>query len=192
MQGMPEGKSVASASRTVTTTDFDRHPHMESLNPMKPIIILPPNVMSDDNIKLLRDNDLCVVVAENPDKVRFLDPIPVSSSRTQIEHAAIQLSRRLLNGQADNATINANRGYFAAMYFDLLQKGSPLQELFESEGHYAGFVAWRDWWHREIADPADQKELGQETLLGNLDIFTEIALYSAFTDFLVKHERRGA
>lgn len=43
---------------------------------MKPIIILPPNTMTDENIQLLRDNDLCVVVAEDPAAVKFIDPLP--------------------------------------------------------------------------------------------------------------------
>jgi hypothetical protein len=56
---------------------------------MKPMIILPPGVMDDENIKLLRENDICVVVAEDPAKVRFVDPIPAASNRAQMEQAAI-------------------------------------------------------------------------------------------------------
>lgn len=92
---------------------------------MKPIIILPPNVMSEENIKLLRDNDLCVVVAEDPAKVKFIDPIPAITSRTQMENAAIQLSRLLLNGGWSGASL-LGKSDFASLYVELLVKGSPL------------------------------------------------------------------
>lgn len=62
---------------------------------MKPMIILPPDTMSEDNIKLLRENDICVVTATNPGQVKFVDPIPAASSQTQMERSAIRLSRIL-------------------------------------------------------------------------------------------------
>jgi hypothetical protein len=43
---------------------------------MKPIMILPPEVMSPEDIKLLNENGLCVVIVKEPAKVRFVDPIP--------------------------------------------------------------------------------------------------------------------
>ena len=49
---------------------------------MKPMIILPPDVMDKENIDLLRENGICVVVAKDPAKVRFVDPIPAVASRT--------------------------------------------------------------------------------------------------------------
>jgi len=90
---------------------------------MKPIIILPPDTVSDPDIQLLRDNDLCVVVAKEPGAVKFLDPLPVASSRDQIENAAIQLSRRLLRGD-----ILANyRGELCSLFARILVEGTPLQ-----------------------------------------------------------------
>lgn len=56
---------------------------------MKPIIILPPGSLSDSNIQLLRDNELCVVVAKDPAAVKFVDPIPAISSRTRIKGTAL-------------------------------------------------------------------------------------------------------
>lgn len=95
---------------------------------MKPILILPPKLMSEEHIKLLRDNDLCVVVAEDPAKVRFLDPIPAQSQRGKIEQAAIALSKIVLNRQwgaytADNTIGSATA---ARIFFDLLCKGTDL------------------------------------------------------------------
>lgn len=79
--------------------------------------------MSADDIALLRANDLCVVVSTSPAEVKFVDPLPAQSSRTQMEHAAIQLSRKLLTGQCwDEGTTRT----FAKMYVDILVKGTPL------------------------------------------------------------------
>lgn len=95
---------------------------------MKPIIILPPDTMSADDIKLLRENDLCVVVSNDPAKVKFVDPIPAASSRNEIENAAISLSRVLLNAQWGSYTTDdrISRATIARIYCDLLTKGTPL------------------------------------------------------------------
>lgn len=102
---------------------------------MKPIIILPPKAMSDENIKLLRENEICVVVAEDPAAVKFIDPIPSMSSRTQVESAAIGLSRILLNGQwGDYSSLNQiGRETFSRIYVDLLIKGSPLDKNHQTQ-----------------------------------------------------------
>ena len=95
---------------------------------MKPMIIIPAKAMSDANIKLLRDNGICVVVANKPEAVRFLDPIPASSSRTQIENAAIKLSRILLNrqwGHVNNSTLIGHTE-FTRLYVDALLEGTSL------------------------------------------------------------------
>lgn len=89
---------------------------------MKPIIILPPETMSDKDVNVLRENGLCVVVATDPAKVKFVDPIPSVSSRTQMEDAAIRLSRRLLRGDL----FANNRRDFADLYVDCLIKGTSL------------------------------------------------------------------
>lgn len=91
---------------------------------MKPIIILCPDAMSEENIKLLRENDLCVVVAKNPAAVKFVDPIPAASSRTSIENAAIKLSRKILTPGFWNSI--GTRENMAAAYIDILVKGTPL------------------------------------------------------------------
>lgn len=89
------------------------------------MIVLPPDTMSPEHIKLLRDNGICVVVAKNPMSVRFVDPIPCQSSRTQIEDAAIKLSRKALNGQIYNGD---GTKVFAEHYVKLLISGTPLDE----------------------------------------------------------------
>lgn len=95
---------------------------------MKPIIILPPDVMAEDDIQLLRDNGLCVVVSTDPAKVRFVDPIPAVSSRTEMENAAIALSRKVLSPGwlAGDKPYTVTRGTIASMYLDLLTKGTTL------------------------------------------------------------------
>ena len=89
---------------------------------MKPIMILPPNVVSDDDIKKLNDNGLCTIVATDPAAVRFLDPIPAAQSRTKIEEAAIQLSRKLLARQS----LAFEKKDIVDLYVQLLVDGTPL------------------------------------------------------------------
>jgi hypothetical protein len=91
---------------------------------MNPIIILPPKAMSGTDIELLRKNGLCVVVAENPATVKFVDPIPAASSRTQIEDAAIKLSRKILS--PGFWTNDGTRDSIARTYMDILIKGTAL------------------------------------------------------------------
>lgn len=93
---------------------------------MKPIIILPPDAMSEEHIKLLRENELCVVVAKNPAVVKFVDPLPVITQRTKVEAAAIALSRKVLN--PGFWTSNDTRQLMAQTYVDILINGTPLQK----------------------------------------------------------------
>jgi len=92
---------------------------------MKPMIILPPGVMDKENIELLRENGICVVVTKDPAKVRFVDPIPAVSSRTQVEQAAILLSRKLLS-EWPWAEQQLGRNFIARLYCEILTKGTPL------------------------------------------------------------------
>ena len=89
---------------------------------MKPILILPPHAVSDDDIKKLNDNGLCTVVAKDPGAVKFLDPIPSTAQRGKIEQAAIELSRRILSNQANYA----NRTDILTTYVSILVAGTPL------------------------------------------------------------------
>lgn len=93
------------------------------------MIIVPPKTMSDNNIKMLRDNGICVVVSKDPNALKFVDPIPAISNRTEIENAAIQLTRRLFAGDlfADN------RRDFAKLYMDCLIKGTPLDPAIQMQ-----------------------------------------------------------
>jgi len=90
---------------------------------MKPMIIIPPETMSPEDIGLLRENGICVVVSANPAAVKFVDPIPAMSSRTTIEDAAIKLSRKLLAGELVGGDYRKN---IATLYVDILSKGTPL------------------------------------------------------------------
>lgn len=107
---------------------------------MKPMMIIPPGLMSDENIKLLRENEICVVVAKDPAKVKFVDPIPAAGQRTQMQDAAIKLSRIVLSGRWGEWTTASylGKGDAARIYVDMLVHGTELdpngtaQEIEES------------------------------------------------------------
>jgi hypothetical protein len=92
---------------------------------MQPILIVPPDTISDEDIKKLNDNGICTVVSKQPDAVKFLDPIPSISTRTEIEDAAIQLSRKLMSKSWWNAQAT-NRDEIVRTYVDVLVKGTRL------------------------------------------------------------------
>lgn len=96
---------------------------------MQPMIILPLEMMSERDIQALRDNGICVVEAKDPSKIKFVDPIPAVSSRTQVENAAIQLSRCVLSGLGRCSISNdgsMNRISILRQYIDFLIVGTPL------------------------------------------------------------------
>jgi len=100
----------------------------ETVLPVKPIIIVPTKTLSAENLKLLRDNDLCVIECKDPAKVKFLDPIPSAVQRTKVEDAAIKLSRILLNetwGYYSNAN-SLSKADCCRIYVDMLIKGTAL------------------------------------------------------------------
>ena len=96
---------------------------------MKPIIILPPDTMEPAEIQALRDNGLCVVVAKDPARVKFLDPIPSMAGRGKVEQAAIQFSRKILDRNfwiSNGNWTNRNRSDVVTTFIDVLVKGTPL------------------------------------------------------------------
>lgn len=94
---------------------------------MKPVMILPPGAMSAEDIALLNANDLCVVVADDPAAVRFLDPLPAQSSRNDVENAAIRLTRCLLTGEGFRTdTTVYDRSVIASKFALLLMESVPL------------------------------------------------------------------
>lgn len=91
---------------------------------MKPILVILKGDMSAEDIKRLNENGICTVEAENPALVRFLDPIPSAAERTQVEDAAIRLSKKVLapgTWQSETTRDNVCR-----MYVDLLIRGTRL------------------------------------------------------------------
>lgn len=91
---------------------------------MKPLVILPKGTMSAKDKEKLTKNGICVVEAETPSLVKFVDSVPEIASRTQIEQAAIQLSRKILQRSTWNNDNTSKE--MAAMYVELLIKGTPL------------------------------------------------------------------
>jgi hypothetical protein len=90
---------------------------------MKPIIIIPPNFMSQSDIEQLDKNGICVVIAKDPKRVKFVDPIPAIASRTEIESAALELSKRLLSirwWQESNQGHSVTREEISRFYVKIL------------------------------------------------------------------------
>lgn len=100
---------------------------MDNVQRIHPVIILPPDEMKPEDIERLRANGFCVVECTHPEKVKFLDPIPAVADRTQIENAAIQLSRRIMS--KNYWTNEDTRRTVTATFFDILIKGTPLDPL---------------------------------------------------------------
>lgn len=73
---------------------------------MKPILVIPPETIDAEGVKELRDNGVCVVVALDPAKVKFLDSIPCAMARTNAEQAAIELSRKVLDPREYTHTLS--------------------------------------------------------------------------------------
>jgi hypothetical protein len=91
------------------------------------MIIIPPGQMAQSEIKLLRDNDICVVIAKNPEKLKFVDPIPAISQRGEIETAAIKFTRLMLNPSMwNNSEASWNKQDMAKMFTTYLINGTPL------------------------------------------------------------------
>jgi hypothetical protein len=78
-------------------------------------------------LQRLRDNGLCVVEAKEPALVKFLDPIPAVASRTIVENAAIELSRKVMS--KSYWTSDHTRNEIATAYVDLLIRGTPLDPM---------------------------------------------------------------
>lgn len=95
---------------------------------MKPMMIIPPDTMSVEDIALLRENGICVVVSKHPEKLKFVDPLPAMENRTQIQTAAIRLSRMVINGSWKNqwnADTISQQG-FCYLFVKLLAEGTEL------------------------------------------------------------------
>lgn len=88
---------------------------------MQPMIVLPTGQMSEADMQRLRENGICVVEADDPAQLNFLDPIPAASSRSELEAAALKLSRRLLH------TTGCWTGReICHLFTQLLTEGTPL------------------------------------------------------------------
>ena len=89
------------------------------------MMIVPPGTFSQGDLQLLLDNGICIVETADPAAVRFVDPLPVVSSRSEMEVAAIALSRKLLT-KGHCPWDENTRGNVARMFADLLIKGTSL------------------------------------------------------------------
>lgn len=110
---------------TEVNTELQAFPFHIKGGKMKPTIVIPPDLLDADSIAELRASGFAVVVAADPNKVRFLDPIPTVSSRTEIESSCIQFTRKILNAEY-NKTLS--RDDLRSIYLECLMRGSPLDE----------------------------------------------------------------
>lgn len=113
---------------------------------MKPIMVLEKGMMTAEDIALLRENGLCVVESPKPEALRFIDPIPSTAQRGKIEHAAIELSRTVLDRNFwidGNQWVSKSRRDVLNTFVEFLTKGTALdpdgtpdemyERVFESE-----------------------------------------------------------
>jgi len=90
----------------------------------KPTIVLPPNEMCSDHIKMLRDNGFVVVTAKHPESVRFLPP--PENDYTAQERACIRLSRLLFSNRMKH--VNWGQKEITQAFVELLVEGTPLDQ----------------------------------------------------------------
>jgi hypothetical protein len=83
---------------------------------MQPILVLPPDEMSPEDMQRLRDNGICVVEAKHPGELRFIDPPPVGN-HDQVTEASLNLTRFVVNNYQSGGSYNAKdlAGYWAHM-----------------------------------------------------------------------------
>jgi hypothetical protein len=86
---------------------------------IKPVMVLPKGQMSQEDIAELRANQFCVVEAEDPSTLRFLEPPP--EGYDAMDRAAIQLMRRLVTCGNKNDTFY--RGDISRLLAELLMGG---------------------------------------------------------------------
>lgn len=91
---------------------------------MKPVIILPKDQMSKEDIAELRANDICVVEADNPEEVRFAEPPPGDYGPQ--EQAAIQLFRYVAS---QGSNVNFGKQRLVELYVNFLLKGSHMEPI---------------------------------------------------------------
>lgn len=88
--------------------------HCSTADRMKPVVVLQTETMSKDDIQVLRDNGICVVECDEPNQVRFMEPLPTGYDRC--EWAAVQLFRKLMS----QTGWQVGRREFATIYADIL------------------------------------------------------------------------
>lgn len=137
---------------------------------MKPMMIIPPETMSDVDIELLRANGICVVVAKDPSSMKFVDPIPSMAGRSKMEQAAIELSRRLLDRSQWNAYSGGGtleRSAITRLFIDLLTKGTsldpdPIEEQQQRAFNEAKLQESRRLGQQEARDEAKERKAQRE------------------------------
>jgi hypothetical protein len=103
-------------------------PIMPNDGRMKPMLIVLEGTMKPEDIQRLNDNGVCTVESKDPAAVRLIDALPSISSRTKIEDAAIELSRKLLRADFWNNPDTSKT--IAKAYCDILLHGTRLDAAY--------------------------------------------------------------
>lgn len=90
---------------------------------MKPILILPPEQMTPEDIERLRENQICVVEAKDPSLIRFCETPPAANYDRVIE-ASVNLTRYVSKNQAFNFTGRELMSWWAVQ----LMAAHPIRE----------------------------------------------------------------
>lgn len=89
---------------------------------MKPVIIITPDNLGEEDIKQLRDNGVCVVIAKDPSGLKYYDYTPKKIG--SMDQAAIDCFRTLLNAGKGWEHLQSN---FGAMFAQRLIKGTDME-----------------------------------------------------------------
>lgn len=84
---------------------------------MKPMMIVGPDVLAAEEIRKLEENGICAVVAKDPAACCFVEALPVAttSSRTELERAALKTIRQLFQRNPDETVyLRTIRGWFTS------------------------------------------------------------------------------
>lgn len=90
-----------------------------------PILIVPKRSMTKADIRLLRLNGICVVEAQEPSAVRFIEPPMMGYSHE--ERAAIKLSRFLMS--MDNTSNCRDRHDIRSAFAHYVIQGTSLDSF---------------------------------------------------------------
>jgi hypothetical protein len=91
---------------------------------MKPVIVIPQKCMSKADIAELRKAGFCVVEAQDPSLVRFIEPPPMGYSVQ--EQAAVKLCRCIAKNNVNSQATPWSYSVLMSKLAELMIEGTPL------------------------------------------------------------------